>query len=162
MGVELFRYSIALWRDMQEVVRIGTRRFVRKALASSWDDCETAQLGTVLGSCLARVVSQSSHATAGSKCVTELCLRLKDSLSYICCLSPTYGGDRDLCFGGRGSSGELSVLIWTYDLVCQRWRCGWAVRQPGGSREQSAGLLTGLTCLSDGLSGRGEVWMSAE
>lgn len=57
------------------------------------------------------VLSQSFHTTAGSKYVTELCLRLKDSLSYICCLSPTYGGDRDLCFGGRGSSGELSVLI---------------------------------------------------
>lgn len=123
MGVQLFRYSIALWREMEEVVRVGMRRFVRKAWASCWDDCETAQLGTVPGSCLARVVSESSHPTVGSKCVTELCLWLKDSLSYICCLSPTYGGDRDLCFGGRGSLGELSALIWTDEFVGWRWRC---------------------------------------
>lgn len=121
MGAELFRQSIVLWREMEEVVRVATRKFVRKAWVRSWDDCEIAQLGTVLGSCLARVVSESSHTTAGSKCVTELCLWLKDSLSYICCLSPTYGGDRDLCFGSRGSLGELFALIWTDDFV--GWRC---------------------------------------
>lgn len=78
--------------------------------------------------------------------MTELCLRMRVSLSYVSCLSLMYRGDRDLCFDGRGSLDKLSALIYTDDFMCWRWKV-WLSREAAieVSGEQSAGLRIGLT-----------------
>lgn len=66
----------------------------------------------------------------------SLCL-----LSAILC-----GGDRDLCFDGRGSLEELSALIQLGDFMCWWWKV-WLSSEAAAevSGEQSVDLQIGLT-----------------